>query len=818
MLPLLLRIFGVRLDAADRLVGVGVELRNGSLLGWIAPLGLVLGGLVWWLYRRSAAHATPGRRRTLTALRTLLLWLLLALLLRPVLTCELEGRARSMIVCLLDASASMSIADPRLDGNDLRRAAIGAGLLRARGGLQQPLEGDQGARVAQIPRADLLKEVLGNADLGLLDRLRHDYDLVPMRFGLTVEDLGATPAGNPPAAGNGKSPASLPWLKDLTPTSHFTAIGDAVRDVLRRERGQPLAGIFLATDGGNNRGSSPAEAASFAGNEGVPLYIYGVGITSPRDIIVSSIFTPEIAFARDQVAVSVRVRGQGLAGQSAVLKLALGDQPVAQQTVTFTGDREQTIPLLFRPTAAGEFPLTASIDPRPDEAVKENNSASQKLRVIDRKIRVLFVEQTPRWEFRYLQAILLRDARIELRCVLVESDPAIARDPGSPYLARVPDTRADLFAYDLIILGDVDPRLFTPEQFDDLNEFVSTFGGSLIVVAGRRFSPAAYRGTPLEKLLPVELGAPGSESAAALTGETNLRPISLELTAAGRLNPMLRLSDQEPESLATWKGLAPIFWTARVAGAKPAAEVLLVDPDPAKSSRAGKMPVLALQPYGTGQVLYVGTDNLWRWRKNQGERAYNVFWGQVAGRMALTHLLGGAKRTQLSTDKESYVTGDRVTVYARLYQEGFVPVTTPTVRAEYVVGNDAATRTAVPLRALPGQPGIYRGEFNALRPGEYALSVETDPAAPLRFAATEPRFEPGETAMNEPLLRDMARRSGGAFFREEDLAGMPEVVSRKAERVRTVVEGELWSSPLVFAVIFGVAVAEWLLRRRLHLR
>ena len=447
------------------------------------------------------------------------------------------------------------------------------------------------------------------------------------------------------------------------------------------------------------------------------MYIYGVGITSPRDIIVASIFTPEVAFARDEVGVSVRVRGQGLKGQSALLKLSLGDTLVAQQPITFTDEGEQTVPLAFKPGAAGEFELPASIDPRPDEAVKENNSVSQKLRVIDRKIRVLFVDQTPRWEFRYLQAILLRDTRIELRCVLIEGDPSIVQAANSPYLPGIPESKNELFNYDLIIIGDVDPRVFTATQYDAINEFVSKFGGSLLVMAGRNYSPLAYRRTPLEKLLPIDRGGGGGAPGAGGRGEANLRPISLELTAAGRLNPMLRLSDQEEESLTTWRGLAPIFWTARVGGAKPAAEVLLVDPDPAKSSRGNKMPVLALQAYGTGQVLYVGTDNLWRWRKNRGEQAYNVFWGQVTGRMALTHLLGGAKRTQLSTDKQSYATGERVTVFARLYQEGFVPITAPTVRAEYSVGRDAA-KTEVQLRALPDQPGIYRGEFNALKPGD----------------------------------------------------------------------------------------------------
>ncbi len=837
MISFLLKIFGVRIDSADRLVEVGVEMRNGSLLGWIAPLGIALGVLAWWLYRRSAAHVSPVRRWTMVILRTVLIWLLLALLLRPVLVCEVEGKVRRLIVCLFDTSASMKIADPRLDADDIKRAAIGTGLLPARGGLGQSLDASRSGQVRQIQRAVLLKDVLVNQDLALLQRLQKDYDIVPFRFGQTVEDLGAgpganaagspAPAGSPgssssptpvPSPGNDKTPAAPSWLKGLDNVSHFTAIGDAVRDVLQRQRGQPLAGIFLATDGGNNRGSSPLDAASFAGNENVPLYIYGVGITSPRDIIVSSIFTPEVAFARDEIAVSVRVRGQGLKGESAVLRLALGDKIVAEQPITFTDEGEQTIPMMFKATEPGEFELKAFIDPREDEAVKENNSASQKLRVIDRKIQVLFVEQSPRWEFRYLQAILLRDNRIDLKCVLLEGDPSIVSAAGSPYLPRIPDTKEALFKYDLIIIGDVDPRYFSPQEFGYLNEFVSKFGGSLMVLSGHNFMPSAYRRTPIEKMLPVDLGPPGSDTVATLTADAAPRPISLELTPAGKLNPMLRLSDQEDASLAIWKNLAPIFWEAKVAGAKAAAEVLLVDPDPLKNARSGKMPVLALQPYGSGQVLYCGTDNLWRWRKNRGEQAYNVFWGQVTGRLALTHLLGGAKRTQLSVDKQSYAAGDRVTVYARLYQEGFIPVTDPTVKASYSLNGDAATRADVQLRALPDQPGMYRGEFNALKPGDYAFNVESDAKTSLHFPVTEPQFEPGETAMNEPVLREMAKRSGGTFFREEDLDGLPNLVANKTEHVRSTVEAELWSSPLVFAVIFAVAVLEWILRKKSQLK
>lgn len=88
----------------------------------------------------------------------------------------------------------------------------------------------------------------------------------------------------------------------------------------------------------------------------------------------------------------------------------------------------------------------------------------------------------------------------------------------------------------------------------------------------------------------------------------------------------------------------------------------------------------------------------------------------------------------------------------------------------------------------------------------------------LDFSVTEPRFELGETAMNEPLLREMASVSGGAFFREEDLFKLPDTIMKKTDRVRSPLEVELWSSPLYFLLLIGVVTAEWILRKLSHLK
>jgi len=257
------------------------------------------------------------------------------------------------------------------------------------------------------------------------------------------------------------------------------------------------------------------------------------------------------------------------------------------------------------------------------------------------------------------------------------------------------------------------------------------------------------------------------------------------------------------------------------------------------------MPVLALQDYGTGQTLFVGTDETWRWRRNIGEKYYTRFWGQVLLRFGLPRLLGASRLTQLATERKDYVSGERVTISGRLYRSGFQPVIDPTVKGTVTINPDQAgsatatdLRKDVSLQANPGKPGYYEGEIVVTTPGVYTFSTERDPSSALDFRVTEPRFEFGDTALNLALLQKMADASGGAFYREEDLHKMlePVEVPRPSEalasgtdkipnglgsgtvKVPSPEEVELIFSPLYYALMILVATAEWILRKRWRLK
>jgi hypothetical protein len=80
------------------------------------------------------------------------------------------------------------------------------------------------------------------------------------------------------------------------------------------------------------------------------------------------------------------------------------------------------------------------------------------------------------------------------------------------------------------------------------------------------------------------------------------------------------------------------------------------------------------------------------------------------------------------------------------------------------------------------------------------------------------RVELGETAMNEPLLRELATTTAGAFFREEDLYKLPDTINLKTEHVRSPLEVELWASPLYFLIMLLVVATEWVLRKMSYLK
>jgi len=785
---------------------------EGLSWGWAFFAFVVLVAGTGWSYRRFAPSVPRLPRLGLIILRSIFLGLLLILLVKPILLITLEDTIRRPLMVLLDTTQSMGLQDKRVAPEDLARAAIAKGLVDPAGGLKQTTSDTS---ITGISRADLLEALAGNTKINLWPRLQAHANLTFYGFGQKLASLGEL-AG--PDGSDLTTDESAAFFHGLHHDDNLTAIGDGLRALLDEQRGQPMAGILLITDGANNTGSSPLEAAAIAKQDGVPLFIYGIGVTTPQDIMVAELEAPQVSNVKEKLNVTVRIRAQSMIGKKATVQLKADDKVVDEQPIDFRADGDQEITLSYTPSDVGVVALEAYIPPLPEEAVKDNNSAKTSVRIVDDKLKVLLVESEPNWDFQYLLAMMQRDRRIKVKAVLIKGDPGLSAVPDSPFLDAIPDDKDKLYENDLIILGDVDPTDIGDTKMKLIADWVDKLGGGLLFHAGPKFDPIAYRDTPLEPLLPVGITTKNADRYDDA--------VALKLTPAGETSPILALSEDPTENLALWSQFPGVNWTAWVDKAQPGAQVLLADPTPARANQTGPMPVIAMESYGRGQTMFIGTQETYRWRSKKGEKYFTQIWSQIIQALTSQHTLGATALTQLKTDRPAYLTGNRVKISGRIFQQGFTPFTdaevpgTLTFIPEAKQGQPApvAQTKEVRLEAVADQPGEYRSETVVQTAGSYTYSTVRDPGVVVKFTVTDPKIELADIAMNDKLLRAMATASGGSFVREEDLNGLPELIKSKSANSVEFKKIPLAFAPLVLALMILCGCAEWLWRRKLELK
>ena len=232
----------------------------------------------------------------------------------------------------------------------------------------------------------------------------------------------------------------LEELKAAEAKGDSTRLGAAIRGALDELRGTTPAAIVVATDGINTEGPGLLDAASYARRKGVPLLVIGVGSDRPaRDLKLSDLEVEDVVFVNDLVHFRFKLTASGFAGKTVSIVLRReshsGGAPerkgeaVGRIEVRVAADgRPQEVVLPHRPAETGQFRYTIDVeplagDPPPPPLVRS-------IQVRKEKIRVLLVEGSPRWEYRYLSTLLSRDKTIELHTLLQGADMDFS-DQGS---------------------------------------------------------------------------------------------------------------------------------------------------------------------------------------------------------------------------------------------------------------------------------------------------------------------------------------------------------------------------------------------------
>lgn len=745
-------------------------------------------GFVTMAYLRQRRRTARSYRLMLAAVR--LAVLAIVLLMISQLTLSVRRTGLPGVAVLVDDSLSMSIVDPYADKT---RRSLTARLERA------------GMKGEEPSRWNLAKALLTEDNGALLRAIGETHK--PRVYFLTDVRPGASQDVQ----------GMVEEIRQAAPRGETTRLGGAVRTVLDELRGTQPAALVAISDGINTEWPPLADAAEYARRRGVPLFFIALGSDEPvRDLKLSDLLVDDVVFVDDVVTFECRLTASGFEGRKATVTLREKGKPAVLskvETVIGPDGRPQPVRLSYRPRQVGQFEYVIEVEPQKDERQTENNRLSRLVQVRKEKIRVLLVQAYPSYEFRYLRNMLERDETIALSTILQDADLGHAEQEPSA-LQSFPSRREDLFAYDVVILGDANPSLLGDAAIKNLTDFVDqpTKGGALILIAGPSYMPTAYRETPLARLFPFSARERSYPKASdAVTTSFVVRPTDL-----GLADPAMQLGATMQETEAIWRGLAPLGWMLPLGTLKPGVRVLAEGPVAPGDPAGHRLPVFCLQYVGAGKVLFHATDETWRWRYRVGDMYFARYWIQTIRSLCRSKLADGRRSAVLTTDRRDYVQGDTARVRVRFADERLAPAEDDGVTLAIELSGGKTDRVRL-HRASAGR-GVFEGAIKRLSPGDYHVWI-AEPAVEgqtpaVDFTVAPPAGEFARVRMDAVEMRRAAELTGGRFY-TFDTAGriVRDLPSGRQAPIETLPPAPLWNRWPVLALLLGLLVAEWVLRK-----
>lgn len=756
-------------------------------------VGLIVAALLYvaLLYRAERGLGIV-RRVVLGTMRGAVLTIIILMLFEPKLLIELTKVEPTCVLVLVDKSASMAIADRRAEQDQLEEAAMGLGKIAFDAKSGVPLEGMR--KDLSPARMDLAKGILNNAQAAVFEQIAGRQPVHYFSFGAKLEPMGAADA-----------------LAKLKPADKSTALGPAMQQAVATQGGQTIGAVIVVTDGGANEGADPLEAARELGKAGVPVYPIGVGLADPPDVAIRDVIVDEVVFAKERVTARVQLHSSGYERQSVELIVKLDGKELARQTVKLVGGTQfEDLSFTSADKAdAGKLLIAATV--MPGETIVNNNETTRTIRVTDEKLKVLYVEGKPRWEYRYLRAVLMRDPRMSVQFLMTQGDDELARtDPGL-YIDHFPEEAAGAFKYDLVIIGDVPANYFKASQLARIEQLVKDQGGSLLMLAGHRWAPQSYVGTGVANMLPVRVGpeswVPVDDAA---------YPVA---TRAGLASAAVALEGLPQDTQSIWANVRPLTSLPVVTSVKEGATVLAEIPAPAGTGKSA-YPLIAWQRFGTGKVMFVASDQIWRLRFQKGDTYHARFWAQTVRFLTVSRVLGGNKRIRIAADQKTYRNGDRMHIFATVLNEAYEPIRAP--QYSLTMQRKDGDKEVGPLRldAVATSPGLYECWLTAEKDGNYTIHADGEDASAANAVDMEIKTvsaEDREPAMQEAMLRKMAELSGGRYVSIRDLPKLAQFIDRPGRTVTDRRDIDLWDKPALYVLLILLAGGEWWLRRRSNL-
>ncbi len=761
----------------------GVELqfaRSWPLWAWVL-IAIALTTFAAMTYVRLKGNVKA--RAALATLRTLALLALVALIAGPQLVKQNERVERDWVVVMADRSASMTIAD-----------APGPG--------------------GRVTRESQLREALTGAS-DTLTQLREQRNVLGLGFDSAAFDLTWSEQA-------GSGPFSL-----AEPTGQRTALGTSLESALRRVAAKPVAGLVLVTDGRSFDAPSRALVQQLQERQ-IAVYPVALGSPSPiADVAVSRVDAPTSAFVGDIVPVNVDVDVAGGTMSGGRVQLVDETGRVLDEKPLPAADKPR-VTLSSKAESAGATTWRVRVALDQADLSEANNEQTVAIELADRPIRVLYIDGYPRWEYRYVKNLLLREASVRSTMLLLAAEKRYIQE-GSERITNLPRSQQDWAAFDVVILGDVRSALFSEEQLTNLRAVVAERGTGLLWIGGESFTPGSWAGTPLADLVPFSFSDQSAGAVARFTEPVVMKPGP---AASGfgvlQLAEIAGSDETWPTALSDADlGWPKLHWAQRVERSqlKPASEIIAWA-SPTLSDGNRQFPLVMTMRYGAGRSIYIGTDETWRYRYGRGEALTERFWIPLVRLLARGSLGRSGKPAMIEASPQTALVNQPVRVTLRLLDQSLIERRAGELDVS-VSKSGEVNRARVTLRPESqslenASVATYSGMWVPDEAGSFTVTP-TDPALAGLELATNVTVLLPEDEMRRPqtdhaALAELAQATGGRVLTGAELKDLGTILPNREVRLLGTPEVEtLWDKPIALLALLLLLGAEWIGRRLLRL-
>jgi hypothetical protein len=273
---------------------------------------------------------------------------------------------------------------------------------------------------------------------------------------------------------------------------------------------------------------------------------------------------------------------------------------------------------------------------------------------------------------------------------------------------------------------------------------------------------------------------------------------------------------------------------------KPSAEVLAeavpVGTAADGSSAPAPTPLVLTMRYGAGRVIYVATDETWRWRYARGETLQERFWLPLVRLLARDSVARTGQPATLELSQNQATIDQTIRIAVRLIDQSLAEAAPETLRVTLTpVGEGSIGRAPIELRlrdegggggGLGGGLGAglrtYSTTWIAAEPGEFRVDASDPLLAVLRLEAPL-TIVPPDDEMRQPetdhgLLAELVAATDGQLLAAQDLTRLSEILpNRQLKLVATPETRDLWDTPPVLILFLTLLGLEWIGRKWIRL-